>query len=343
MPLPIDEHREAIKSALAAHDCVIIVGDTGSGKTTQLPRILNDAGFDRVCISTPRRVAAVSAARRVAEETGCHVGERVGYAIRFEHKTSDNTRITFATDGVVLRQAVRTPSLDMYDALVLDEAHERSLNTDVLFALAKRVLSNRRRRFAAASKQRRRKHQDSSSEGRGEGGGEGGDDDGESGSHHFATPAGGLQRVVVASATLDAAKLSAYFYGAPVLRVPGTCFPVRIMHISPPTSAPARSLGGGGRTALIESALEVVLRVHASRPAGPAEDVLVFCTGQDEISTAAHALRELAREVYRGSGGGGGEGGGGEGGGGEGGGTDGGGGEGGGGKGGGGGGSTRSV
>lgn len=201
--LPINRHREAILGALAEHDCIIVVGETGSGKTTALPRIVREAGFEKVCVTQPRRVAAIAAARRVAEELGGRVGEQVGYNVRFEHATSLDTVITFATDGVLLRQAVGTPSLRMFDALILDEAHERSLNTDVLFALAKRVLANRRRCRASSSNA-------SSSDA----------------DASFATSAeGGLRRIVVASATLNAAKLSSYFFDAPVLHVEGRCFP----------------------------------------------------------------------------------------------------------------------
>ena len=117
---------------------------------------------------------------------GSNVGGDVGYAVRFEHEVSDVTRITFVTDGVLLRQAVATPALSQYDALVLDEAHERSLNTDVLFALAKRALTSRRAALARGS-----------------------------------APAHGLQRVVVASATLDTEKLRRFFFDAPVLHVAG--------------------------------------------------------------------------------------------------------------------------
>ena len=207
--LPINSHREVILAALKEHDCIIVIGETGSGKTTALPRIVREAGFEKVCVTQPRRVAAIAAARRVAEELGSRVGEQVGYNVRFEHMTSSDTVITFATDGVLLRQAVGAPSLRMFDALVLDEAHERSLNTDVLFALAKRVLANRRRcREAAAAAA----HSSSKADA------------------NFTTSAeGGLQRVVVASATLNAAKLSSYFFDAPVLHVEGRCFPVSIM------------------------------------------------------------------------------------------------------------------
>ena len=138
--IPIHHHRASILDAIARHDCTIVVGDTGSGKTTQLPRMLLAAGYQRVCVTQPRRVAAIAAARRVADEMGVAIGREVGYAVRFEQQVSERTQITFVTDGVLLRQAIASPQLLQYDAIILDEAHERSLNTDVLFALMKRIL-----------------------------------------------------------------------------------------------------------------------------------------------------------------------------------------------------------
>ena len=113
-----------------------MLGETGCGKTTMLPQLLLEAGYDHVCATQPRRVAAIAAARRVAHLRGGRVGGEVGYAIRFEQVCGPATRIKFVTDGVLLREASSQPALPQYGALVLDEAHERSLNTDVLFAIS---------------------------------------------------------------------------------------------------------------------------------------------------------------------------------------------------------------
>ena len=124
----------------------MIVGETGSGKTTQLTQYLHESGvtdFGMVGCTQPRRVAAMSVAKRVAEEVGCELGEQVGYAIRFEDVTGPNTVIKYMTDGVLLRESLREPDLDQYSAIVMDEAHERSLHTDILFGILKQILMRR--------------------------------------------------------------------------------------------------------------------------------------------------------------------------------------------------------
>ena len=119
----------------------------GSGKTTQLTQYLHEAGFTQfgmVGCTQPRRVAAMSVAKRVAEEMGVELGSEVGYAIRFEDLTSEKTVIKYMTDGVLLRESLRESDLDQYSAIVMDEAHERSLHTDVLFGILKKVVARRR-------------------------------------------------------------------------------------------------------------------------------------------------------------------------------------------------------
>jgi len=129
------------------HNIVIIVGETGSGKTTQMTQYLHEEGFTNLGLigcTQPRRVAAVSVAKRVSEEMGCVLGGKVGYAIRFEDCTSEETVIKYMTDGVLLRESLREPDLDQYSVLIMDEAHERSLHTDVLFGILKKVAGRRR-------------------------------------------------------------------------------------------------------------------------------------------------------------------------------------------------------
>ncbi|KAJ3203043.1 DEAH-box RNA helicase prp16 [Dinochytrium kinnereticum] len=126
---------------------VIVVGETGSGKTTQLAQYLHEDGYSRfgmIGCTQPRRVAAMSVAKRVSEEVECKLGETVGYAIRFEDCTSDSTLIKFMTDGVLLRETLTKMDLDHYSAIIMDEAHERSLNTDVLMGLFRRIITRRR-------------------------------------------------------------------------------------------------------------------------------------------------------------------------------------------------------
>jgi HrpA-like RNA helicase len=182
------QYREEILQAVRQHATVVVVGETGSGKSTQIPQFLSDALsqgrlFSRhaasvatnsntdesvrsniapkddatkgkvktvsprptgiVACTQPRRVAAVTVAKRVAAEKGGKIGEEVGYAIRFDDCSSSRTRIKYLTDGVLLREAMVDPMLAKYSVIVLDEAHERSLQTDILMGLLKRLQSVR--------------------------------------------------------------------------------------------------------------------------------------------------------------------------------------------------------
>jgi pre-mRNA-splicing factor ATP-dependent RNA helicase DHX38/PRP16 len=126
---------------------VVIVGETGSGKTTQLAQYLHEDGYTKygkISCTQPRRVAAMSVAKRVAEEMGCELGDTVGYTIRFEDQTSEKTLIRYMTDGILLRESMTSSDLDQYSAIIMDEAHERALNTDVLMGLLKKILTRRR-------------------------------------------------------------------------------------------------------------------------------------------------------------------------------------------------------
>lgn len=141
--LPMYQFREQILAAVAEHQVLIVVGETGSGKTTQLPQYLHEAGYTKgglkIGCTQPRRVAAMSVAARVAEEMGVRLGQQVGYAIRFEDKTSEKTVLKYMTDGMLLREFLTEPDLSSYAALMIDEAHERTLHTDILFGLVKDI------------------------------------------------------------------------------------------------------------------------------------------------------------------------------------------------------------
>lgn len=144
--LPILQFEEKIIETVEQNQVVVIIGETGSGKSTQLSQMLHRRGYTKsgiIGVTQPRRVAAVSVARRVAEELGVHLGEDVGYAIRFEDRTSERTRIKYLTDGVLLRESLSDPELGQYSVIILDEAHERSLNTDILMGLMKRLIRMR--------------------------------------------------------------------------------------------------------------------------------------------------------------------------------------------------------
>jgi pre-mRNA-splicing factor ATP-dependent RNA helicase DHX38/PRP16 len=145
--LPVYTVRKQLLQVIRDNQIVVIVGETGSGKTTQLTQYLHEdhyTDYGLVGCTQPRRVAAMSVAKRVAEEMNVELGEEVGYAIRFEDLTSNTTVIKYMTDGVLLRESLRESDLDTYSAIIMDEAHERSLHTDVLFGILKQIVQRRR-------------------------------------------------------------------------------------------------------------------------------------------------------------------------------------------------------
>ncbi len=193
--LPIRKFASEIADAVRTNPVIVVIGETGSGKTTQISQILLEAELagdvGMIGVTQPRRVAAVSVARRVAQERNVDLGREVGYAVRFEDRTSSKTRIKYLTDGCLLRELLEDPLLLNYSIIVLDEAHERSLNTDILFGLLKKLTLQPR-------------------------------------THRN----GDLPplKLVVTSATLDSKKFAAYFNNCPVFDVPGRTFPVEIIH-----------------------------------------------------------------------------------------------------------------
>ncbi|KAI9662315.1 MAG: DEAH-box RNA helicase prp16 [Bathelium mastoideum] len=145
--LPAFAVREELMKVIRENQVIIVVGQTGSGKTTQLTQFLYEEGYAEqglIGCTQPRRVAAMSVARRVSEEMEVKLGGLVGYAIRFEDCTSSETKIKYMTDGVLLRETLSEKDLDKYSCIIMDEAHERALNTDVLMGLIKKVLARRR-------------------------------------------------------------------------------------------------------------------------------------------------------------------------------------------------------
>ncbi|XP_063152453.1 probable ATP-dependent RNA helicase DHX40 isoform X3 [Candoia aspera] len=181
--LPISKYRRKLVEAIQGNTFVVVTGETGSGKTTQLPKYLFEEGFARhgtIAVTQPRRMAAITVAERVAEELGCPLGSTVGYQVRFEECISGETAIKYLTDGCLLRQILADPHLTQYSVVVLDEAHERSLCTDILFGLLKQLLHQ--------EKDIKRKEP---------------------------------LKVVVMSATLDVEKFSAFFGCCSVVEIPG--------------------------------------------------------------------------------------------------------------------------
>ena len=197
--LPIFGMKSEILQTINDNQITIVIGETGSGKTTQLTQYL----YHHFCIvksnfkysknqiiacTQPRRIAAINVAKRVSYEMNCRLGDLVGYAVRFDDTTSNKTKIKYLTDGLLVRECLVDPLLSKYSAIFLDEAHERSLNTDVLFGLIKQACSKRPD-----------------------------------------------LKIIVTSATLDADSFSLYF-NAPILHIKGRTFPVQVLYSKEPQS-----------------------------------------------------------------------------------------------------------
>ncbi|CAM9265782.1 unnamed protein product [Ectocarpus fasciculatus] len=146
--LPIYRHRNSVLFAVQKHRAVVLVGETGCGKTTQIPQYLHEAGWtagNRAVVCTqPRRVAAFTVATRVAEEMGSRLGEAVGYSVRFDSRVGPATKVKFCTDGMLLREMMLDPLLTAYSVVMLDEAHERTIYNDILFGLLKKIMRKRK-------------------------------------------------------------------------------------------------------------------------------------------------------------------------------------------------------
>jgi pre-mRNA-splicing factor ATP-dependent RNA helicase DHX15/PRP43 len=141
--LPIWQAKQHFVDLLRSHQTLLLVGETGSGKTTQVPQFVWEAGYAKsglIVCTQPRRVATMSVARRVASEMDVELGQEVGYSIRFEECTSNSTIIKFCTDGMLLREVMTDTTFSRYSVVLLDEAHERTLATDVLFGIVKEVI-----------------------------------------------------------------------------------------------------------------------------------------------------------------------------------------------------------
>lgn len=145
--LPVYGYRAQLLDSVSKNKVLIVVGETGSGKTTQLPQYLYESGYCKngkiVGCTQPRRVAAISVATRVADEVGCKLGDDVGYNVRFDSKSNDKTMIKYMTDGMLLREFLNDFNLDTYSAMMIDEAHERTLSTDILLGLLKEIVKDR--------------------------------------------------------------------------------------------------------------------------------------------------------------------------------------------------------
>ncbi|WP_406867332.1 ATP-dependent RNA helicase HrpA [Paraburkholderia fungorum] len=267
--LPVSGRREEIARAIAQNQVVIVCGETGSGKTTQLPKIclelgrgLGAGGTGLIGHTQPRRIAASATGRRIAEELGTPFGEVVGYKVRFTDNLSPGASVKLMTDGILLAETQTDPLLKAYDTLIIDEAHERSLNIDFLLGYLKEILVKRPD-----------------------------------------------LKLIVTSATIDADRFARHFGSdekpAPVIEVSGRLYPVEVRYRPVVEDSPAVKAAQGTSTAsrearerpktqretdrdLMEAIVDAVDELCREGPG----DVLVFLPGEREIRDAAEALRK---------------------------------------------------
>lgn len=258
--LPVSQLREEIAGAIREHQVVIVAGETGSGKTTQLPKICLELGREMIGHTQPRRIAARTIAERIAEELGSELGGLVGYQVRFTDQVSKDTRVKLMTDGILLTEIHRDRELDAYDTIIIDEAHERSLNIDFLLGYLKRILPKRPDLKVIITSATI---------------------DPESFARHFALPRtpGGEPEP------------------APIVEVSGRTFPVEIRYrpLVPDAITPGAEDGDADDDApqrtperdLFEGICDALDELDREEPG----DVLVFLPGEQEIRDAQDAIR----------------------------------------------------
>jgi len=240
--LPISARVDDLAAAIAEHQVVVVAGETGSGKTTQLPKICLQLGRERIAHTQPRRIAARSVAERIAEELKVSLGDLVGYQVRFTTRASTATRLKVMTDGVLLNETGFDRDLKRYDTIIIDEAHERSLNIDFLLGYLKQLLDRRRD-----------------------------------------------LKVIITSATIDTARFSEHFGGAPIIEVSGRTYPVEIRY-RPVYDDTADHTPTDPDRDQVDAICDAVTELFTEPEWG---DILVFLSGEREIRDTATALQAL--------------------------------------------------
>lgn len=255
--LPVSGRRDDIARAIRDHQVVIVAGATGSGKTTQLPKICLELGRRSIAHTQPRRLAARTIAERVAEELGTELGGLVGYQVRFTDKASESTRVKVMTDGILLNEIHRDRELRRYDTIIIDEAHERSLNIDFLLGYLKRLLPRRpdlRVVITSATI------------------------DPESFARHFAT----------VSADGGAGE------PAPIIEVSGRTYPVEVRYrplVAEGSGGEGEDADDEGAAAEDRDVQQGILDALDELERESSGDVLVFLSGESEIRDAEQAVR----------------------------------------------------
>lgn len=254
-----------IQAAISANDVLLVIADTGSGKTTQIPQIILDADPSAgIVVTQPRRVAAITVAGRVANERGAELGAEVGYAVRFEDRSQRGiTKIRYVTDGVLLREALSEGPGGLrkrYSHLIVDEVHERSVNTDLVLGVVKEILTNSPGKSPGLASGFAAKNE------------------------LFAKMIRSTLpfKVIIMSATTNAEKILSFFrkgtsLSVELLKISGSLYPVRTMYATKPSSN------------IIDSSILTVCQVDHKAPLPG--DILVFMPGQDEILTALETLK----------------------------------------------------
>ncbi|KAL7275973.1 hypothetical protein RUND412_001042 [Rhizina undulata] len=262
--LPISKHRNSLLYLVEKYPVTIVVGQTGSGKTTQLPQYLYQAGWTKnekiIACTQPRRVAATTVATRVAEEMGVRCGEEVGYSIRFEDMTSLRTRIKYMTDGMLLREALVDPLLSRYSVIMVDEAHERSLSTDMLLGVLKKIRRKRKELRLIISSATLQAED----------------------FVRFFTSGEGEEGIVEKGKGKKKAGEEKQEL-AKIISLEGRCYPVDILYLEEPTEN------------YVEKAIQTVFDIHTKEGEG---DILVFLTGREEIETAVDEIRSRSANLH---------------------------------------------
>ncbi|GAA6001099.1 hypothetical protein JCM10207_007412 [Rhodosporidiobolus poonsookiae] len=281
--LPIAKQREALLYLLEQHPVVILQSPTGTGKSTQIPQYLLEAGWAKegksIAITQPRRVAAISVAQRVAEEVGCILGDEVGYSVRFEALSTPDTKILYLTDGMLFREILLDPLLSRYSVVMVDEAHERSTYTDLLLGTLKKIRRVRPslRIIISSATIEAQSFVDFFNT------------SGPSSSHPSSglNPSDDLHPPPAKKSRWDKKeKEKPQLDEAVMVRLEGRAFPVEIAYLEEPTND------------VVMKAVETVFDIHLKHPAG---DILVFLTGREEIDRCLQQIADYQHRLPQGA------------------------------------------